>query len=91
MKATGRTIVQNEVGLHARPAAVFVKTAAKLDANIYIQKGGKKAPADSITHVLTLDVRQGDEIKIIAEGNSGEKALKAMIKLVESGFESDET
>jgi phosphocarrier protein HPr len=74
--AERQVIVKAEVGLHARPAATFVQTAAKASLDITIAKGsGQPVNAKSILSVLSLDVRQGDSVVIRAEGEGADDLL----------------
>lgn len=72
----------NEVGLHARPAAQFVKTATSFKCTVKVLKNGNEADAKSITSILFLDVRKGDMVTIRATGGDAKKAIKALTKLV---------
>lgn len=84
-----RLIVNHTVGLHARPAAQFVKTAMRFESDITvanITKDEKPEDAKSILSLLTLGVNQGDEIKITADGNDATLALAALKELVENNF-----
>jgi len=91
MKETS-VVVNNKVGLHARPAALFVQTASKFKSDINIscedpnEKKTRTANAKSILGILTLGVFQGIEIHIKAEGEDEEKAIDALRGLVESNF-----
>ncbi len=76
--------LDNEVGLHARPAAVFAKRAASFDCDIKLVKDGNEADAKSIMSVLKLDVTKGDSVTIRTEGDGAEEALSDLVKLVES-------
>ncbi|HDI42669.1 MAG TPA: HPr family phosphocarrier protein [Candidatus Bathyarchaeota archaeon] len=76
----------NKVGLHARPAALFVQTAKKFKCEIRVRKGDTEANAKSILDVLSLGAEQGDEITIEAEGEDEEKALKTLVDLVNNKF-----
>ena len=81
--------VMDPVGLHARPAAMFVKLASKFSSNISIcnvSTSGKWANAKSILSVLTCGVKQGDRIEVKAEGSDEELAVEALEKLVLSNF-----
>jgi phosphotransferase system HPr (HPr) family protein len=60
--------ILNDVGLHARPAATFVKEAASFESSLLLRKDGREANAKSILSVLQLDVRQGDTLELVAEG-----------------------
>jgi len=74
----------NEVGLHARPAAVFSKAAAGFSADITVAKGGQEANAKSIMAVLKLDVKKGDAVTISTEGDDADEALEELVTLLES-------
>jgi phosphocarrier protein len=76
-------MVPDGVGLHARPAAVFVQAAAKAPAEVTVgRRGGEHVNAKSILAVLALDVRGGEEIVLRAEGDSAVEALAAVEKAV---------
>jgi phosphocarrier protein len=82
-------VVMDPVGLHARPAALFVKLANKFSSNISIcnvSTSGKWANAKSILSVLTCGVKQGDQIEVKAEGVDESEAVEALEKLVASNF-----
>jgi phosphotransferase system HPr (HPr) family protein len=82
-------IIQNEVGLHARPAALFVQTAAKFKAKIKVKNATRGTPfidAKSILSVLGLAVAKGHEIEVTAEGEDEQAALETMARLIESDF-----
>lgn len=82
-------VVMDPVGLHARPAALFVKLASKFSSNISIcnlSTSGKWANAKSILGVLTCGVKQGDQIEVKAEGADEAEAVEALEKLVVSDF-----
>ncbi|MCS7178533.1 MAG: HPr family phosphocarrier protein [Anaerolineae bacterium] len=78
--------VRHEVGLHARPAALFVQTANRFKSNIVVIHGERRANAKSILGVLTLGANQGAIITVRAEGEDADEALKALELLVESNF-----
>lgn len=85
--------VVNAVGLHARPAALFVKTAKEFPCAITIQNLTAHKPtanAKSPLSVLTQAVQQGNEILIQAEGEQADEALAALKQLVESNFGEQE-
>lgn len=80
--AQRRITVESQVGLHARPAALFVQAAAKADGNVTVAKGdGTPVNAKSILAVLGLDVRHGDEIVVNAEGEGADEALEAAARV----------
>lgn len=74
--------ITDPVGLHARPAAVVVRTAGQYKARIRIEHGEKKADARSIIQLLALGVRQGNSVTVIAEGADAPEALEAMLQVL---------
>ena len=79
-------VVENKTGLHARPAALFVQTAALYAADITLQKGDKTINAKSILMVLGLGITQGTKISIAATGSDEEPAVNALTELIKSRF-----
>lgn len=79
-----RVRIHNEVGLHARPAALFAQAAAALGTEVTVVKGGREASARSLLSVLTLDIRRGDEIALRAEGDGAEEAVGELVRVLES-------
>jgi len=78
--------VTHEVGLHARPASMFVQTAAKFSSDIEVTHGETTVNAKSILGVLTLGAHKDAEIIIKAEGEDSEDALQALEQLVLDNF-----
>ena len=81
--------IHNEVGLHARPAALFVQTAAKFKAKIKVKNTTRGTPfmdAKSILSILGLAVAKGHEIEITVEGEDEQVALDTIARLIESDF-----
>ncbi len=78
-----RVVVGSKVGLHARPAALFVQAAARQPVKVTIAKVGR-SPVDarSILAVLALDVRGGEEVILAAEGEEAEAALDDLAAVV---------
>jgi phosphocarrier protein HPr len=87
-----RIVVDNAVGLHARPASLFVQAAAKYKSEINVScqdpdtKELREVNAKSILGVLTLGVFKGMEIAIKAEGEDEEAAVETLIALVKDDF-----
>lgn len=73
--------VQNEAGLHARPASMFVKVAKEFTSKIEVKKDEITINGKSMLALLSISVSKGDEIELIANGEDEEKALKALIEL----------
>jgi phosphotransferase system HPr (HPr) family protein len=81
--------IQHPVGLHARPAAAFVRLAASFPAAVTLQKldpQGRRANAKSILAVLGLGINQGDQVRIETEGDQAGEALQALLALVQENF-----
>ena len=78
-----KLIVINDVGLHARPAALFVQTAQNFRAEITVRYGEQKGNAKSLLAILGLGIGRGAEIYVEATGPDSQLALKALKKLVE--------
>ena len=78
--------VENQVGLHARPATFFIQKANEFKSSIWIEKEGRKVNAKSLLGVLSLGITKGTEIKIIADGVDEDEALNALETLIDSNF-----
>lgn len=78
--------LNNPAGLHARPASLFVQTAARFKATVRVLAHKKQASAVSIMEVLALGVRQGDTITVSASGDEAQDALGALSELVRTNF-----
>jgi phosphocarrier protein HPr len=86
-----RAIVGSKVGLHARPAALFVQTVTRQPVKVTIGKpGSKPVDARSILSVLALNARGGDEVVLTAEGEGAEAALDEVAALVTRDLDSEE-
>ena len=79
-------IVQNQVGLHARPATFFIQKANEFKASIWVEKEERRVNAKSLLGVLSLGIVGNTVIRVIADGADEEAAVEALVKLVESGF-----
>lgn len=79
-------IVQNQVGIHARPATFFIQHANKYRSSIWVEKEERRANAKSLLGVLSLGITGDTEIKIIADGQDENEAVEDLCKLVTSGF-----
>lgn len=79
-------VLINQVGLHARPASIFVQTAARFNASIQVTCNGRQADARRILQVLQLGARKGDVLQIRAEGDDAEAALQALGEIIANRF-----
>ena len=78
--------IKNKVGLHARPAALFVQTASRFRSTITVKKDDASANAKSILNVLALGAESGSVITVIAEGEDAQQALTALQDLHANNF-----
>lgn len=79
-------VVQNQVGLHARPATFFIQKANEFKSSIWVEKEERRVNAKSLLGVLSLGIVGGTAIRIIADGSDEEAAVTGLVDLVESGF-----
>ena len=87
MKAQSWEIeIKNPVGLHARPAAVLVNAAKRFDCGIELVCGDKSANAKSLTAVMGLDIKNGDRVRLTADGYDATEAMKKLIPMIETGL-----
>ena len=81
-------VVNNPLGIHARPAALIVQQAAQYRAEIFLSNSeAQRINGKSIMGVMMLAAEQGAEITVEAEGEDEEEALKALAELLQSNFE----
>lgn len=81
--------ILNQYGIHARPAALFVKTASRFDSDITVEKDGNRVSGKSIMGLMTLEGSCGSVLKVTAEGSDAEEALDELQALIESKFDED--
>ena len=79
-------LVQNQVGLHARPATFFIQKANEFKSSIWVEKDERRVNAKSLLGVLSLGIVGGTSIYIIADGSDEQEAVDSLVALVESGF-----
>lgn len=79
-----KVILKNKIGLHARPAAIFVKQARNYDSDIIIKKGIQEANGKSIISIMALGAMKGDELIMITKGSDEDKALMDLSTLLGS-------
>ncbi len=86
MVSERRVTVINELGLHARPAAEFVKLASRFESDIHLAKDGEAVNGKSIMGVMTLAAECGAELTLRAEGSDADAAVTALEELVANEF-----
>jgi phosphocarrier protein len=84
-----KLIIKNKMGLHARPAALFVEMASKYDADVTLQKDWIEVNGKSIMGVLMLAAECGSEITIRIEGKDEGEALHDLQDLLEGKFDEE--
>ncbi len=79
-------VVNNQVGLHARPATFFIQKANEFKSGIWVEKDERRVNAKSLLGVLSLGIVKGTSINIIGDGSDEEEAVNALADLVASNF-----
>lgn len=79
-----KVIVKNPIGLHARPAAEFVKVTSRLACEVTVGKGHLKVNAKSILGVISLGAAQNSEIEIYTDGEDETKSLNLLVDFIEN-------
>ena len=74
--------IRNRQGLHARPAALFVRLASKFDSEITVRRGKEKVNGKSIMGILMLGCEKGSQIELIIEGKDAQRALEELTRLM---------
>ncbi len=82
--------IVNRAGMHARPAAELVKLAGTFAADIRLEKDGLEVNGKSIMGVLMLAAEMGSRLRIVADGEDAEDAVRALSELVGRGFDEVE-
>ena len=78
--------VQNQVGLHARPATFFIQKANEYKSSIWVEKDERRVNAKSLLGVLSLGIVKGTTITLIADGSDEKEAVEALAELINNGF-----
>ncbi len=79
-------VINNQVGLHARPATFFIQKANEFKCSIWVEKDERRVNAKSLLGVLSLGIVKGASVNIIADGSDEEEALSTLMELVDSDF-----
>ncbi|HDL19226.1 MAG TPA: HPr family phosphocarrier protein [Bacteroidetes bacterium] len=85
----GKVIVKNKLGIHARPAALLVRTAAKFSSDIFLTQNSMEINCKSIMNVMGMAAEPGSEITITASGEDEKEAVQKLIELFDNKFEED--
>ena len=79
-------VVNNQVGLHARPATFFIQKANEFKSSIWVEKDERRVNAKSLLGVLSLGIVKGTSINLIADGPDEKEVVEALIELISSNF-----
>jgi len=89
MKITKELTVINKLGIHARPAALFVKTANRFECDIFVEKDGEKVNGKSIMGLMMLAAGHGSRLLILADGHDAARAVVEIESLMRRKFDED--
>ena len=79
-------VIDNQVGLHARPATFFIQKANEFKSSIWVEKEERRVNAKSLLGVLSLGIVKGTSVKLIADGTDEEEAIETLSDLIASDF-----
>ncbi|PIE75129.1 MAG: HPr family phosphocarrier protein [Deltaproteobacteria bacterium] len=79
-------IITNELGLHARPAAMIAKIARKAKAEIWLEKDGQKVDATSMIDILSIACQKDSKIVLEADSSDDELVFEEILKIIQEGF-----
>ena len=83
---TKEVVINNQVGLHARPATFFIQKANEFKSGIWVEKEERRVNAKSLLGVLSLGIVKGTTINIIADGADEDAAIATLAELIDSDF-----
>lgn len=83
---TKEVVINNQVGLHARPATFFIQKANEFKSSIWIEKEDRRVNAKSLLGVLSLGIVKGTAVNLIADGNDENEAISILSDLIASDF-----
>lgn len=86
MMLTREVTINNQVGLHARPATFFIQKANEFKSSIWIEKEDRKVNAKSLLGVLSLGIVKGTSVNLVADGSDEKEALNTLATLIASDF-----
>jgi len=89
IRVTKELVVTNKLGIHARPAAMFVRTASKFDCDIFVEKDGERVNGKSIMGLMMLAAGPGSKLLLYAEGDDAARAVVELEALVKRNFDEE--
>ena len=82
-------VVRNKLGIHARPAAMFVKTANRFECDVFVEKDGEKVNGKSIMGLMMLAAGPGSKLHVRAEGEDAARAVAELDALLQRKFDEE--
>jgi len=89
ISVTKDMMVANKLGIHARPAAMFVKTANRFTCDIFVEKDGEKVNGKSIMGLMMLAAGPGSKLTVYAQGQDASQALSELETLIKRKFDEE--
>ena len=89
VRVSKELIVLNKLGIHARPAALFVKTANRFACDIFVEKDGERVNGKSIMGLMMLAAGPGSRLTLLADGNDAARAVVEIEALIQRRFDED--
>jgi len=89
LRITKELVVINKLGIHARPAAMFVKTANRFECDIFVEKDGERVNGKSIMGLMMLAAGPGSKLLLCAEGEDAARAVVEIEGLLKRKFDED--
>ena len=86
---TKQLVLKNRLGLHARPAAMFVKIATRFESEIFVEKDGEEVNGKSIMGLMMLAAGCGSKLKVSIQGSDAEKLMAEIEKLIANKFDEE--
>ena len=83
---TREVTIVNRLGLHARPAAMFVRMAAQFEADVMVEREGNVVSGKSIMGLMTMEAEHGTLLRLTAQGPDAEQALEQLAQLIQRKF-----
>ena len=83
---TKEEVINNQVGLHARPATFFIQKANEFKSSIWIEKDERRVNAKSLLGVLSLGIVKGTTVTLVADGADEQEAIDTLTALINSDF-----
>jgi len=89
LRITKELVVINKLGIHARPAAMFVKTANRFECDVFVEKDGERVNGKSIMGLMMLAAGPGSKLLVLAEGEDAARAVVELEALLRRKFDED--